>query len=147
MSSADQKVSVTRVINAPAQKIFDIIADPAMHPVIDGSETVKKSDRSNPDRLSDGAKFGMGMRIGLPYRIKNKVVEFEDGKRIAWRHFFGHRWRYELEPVDGGTKVTETFDYSFARSPAVIERLGFPKRHPTGMAETLARLDAEATKS
>jgi hypothetical protein len=79
--SGDRSVSVSRVINAPAQKIFDILADPAMHPVIDGSDTVKKSNGSNPSRLSDGAKFGMSMRIGMPYRIKNTVVEFEDGKR------------------------------------------------------------------
>ena len=141
-----QQVSVSRVIDAPAQKIFDILADPAMHPVIDGSDTVQKSHPSNPSRLSEGAKFGMNMRMGLPYRIKNTVVEFEEGRRIAWRHFGRHRWRYELEPADGGTKVTETFDYSFARIPAVIDALGFPKKHPAGMEATLERLEREATK-
>jgi hypothetical protein len=145
--SGDRSVSVSRVINAPAQKIFDILADPAMHPVIDGSDSVKKSIDSNPSRLSDGAKFGMGMRIGLPYRIKNTVVEFEDGKRIAWRHFGRHVWRYELEPAAGGTKVTESFDWSNAISPGFIERMGYPKKHPEGMAATLERLEREATKS
>jgi hypothetical protein len=114
--------------------------------VIDGSDTVKTSNGSNPERLSQGAKFAMGMRMGAPYRIKNTVVEFEDGKQIAWRHFSGHRWRYELEPAEGGTKVTETFDWSTARVPVVIEILGFPKRHPAGMTATLERLDREATK-
>lgn len=128
------------MIAAPPQKIFDVLADPSMHSEIDGSGTVKKSHEGNPDRLSLGAKFGMSMRIGLPYRIKNTVVEFEEDKRIAWRHFSHHIWRYELEPVNGGTKVTETFDYSTARSPRFIELMGYPKKHPEGMAATLERL-------
>jgi uncharacterized protein YndB with AHSA1/START domain len=138
---SDRTVSVSRIIDAPPQKIFDVLADPAMHPVLDGSGTVKKSHDNNPKRLSGGAKFGMSMRIGLPYRIRNTVVEFEEGKRIAWRHFAHHVWRYELEPVDGGTKVTETFDWSKARSPRFIEMMGYPKRHPEGMAATLERLE------
>jgi uncharacterized protein YndB with AHSA1/START domain len=146
VSRADNKIRVQRVINAPPEKIFDILADPAMHPVIDGSDTVKKSANRNPKRLSQGAKFGMGMKIGAPYRIRNTVVEFEEGKKIAWRHFGRHRWRYELELADGGTRVTETFDYSTAPAPFVLKLLGFTKRHPAGMAATLERLDAEATK-
>ena len=41
----------------------------------------------------------MKMKIGAPYKILNEVVEFEEGRRIAWRHFAGHIWRYILEPV------------------------------------------------
>jgi hypothetical protein len=53
----------------------------------------------------------MKMQKGpMPYTIKNTVEEFEEDRRIAWRHFGKHRWRYELEPVEGGTKVTESFD-------------------------------------
>jgi len=33
--------SVAIQIHAPAQRIFDLIARPAMHPVIDGSGTVR----------------------------------------------------------------------------------------------------------
>jgi uncharacterized protein YndB with AHSA1/START domain len=108
--SADQ-VSASRVVPASPQEIFDLLADPRQHHVIDGSGMVQGAV-SGPDRLSLGARFGMSMRMGIPYRITNTVVEFEEGRRIAWRHFGQHRWRYELEPVDGGTKVTETFDLS-----------------------------------
>jgi uncharacterized protein YndB with AHSA1/START domain len=142
---SERKVSVSRVINAPAQKIFDVLADPSMHPVIDGSGSVQASRGGNPERLSKGAKFGMNMKIGLPYRIRNTVVEFEDGKRIAWRHIGRHVWRYELEPAEGGTRVTETFDWSNAISPGFIERMGYPKKHPKGMATTLERLEAQVT--
>lgn len=143
---AERAVSVERLIAAPPQKIFDLLADPSMHPVLDGSGTVKHSRRGNPARLSLGAKFGMSMRMGLPYRIRNTVVEFEEGRSIAWRHFGGHRWRYELEPVDTGTRVTETFDYASARSPRGVERMGFPQRNRRGMEATLGRLAAQVER-
>jgi hypothetical protein len=142
---SDRKVSVSRVINASAQKIFDVLADPAMHPVFDGSGTVRKSQPGNPQRLALGEKFSMGMRQGLPYRMRNTVVEFDEGRLIAWRHAGRHRWRYELEPAEGGTKVTETFDYSTALSPRFIEFMGYPRKHPASMAATLERLDRAAT--
>jgi uncharacterized protein YndB with AHSA1/START domain len=143
----DRKVTVSRVIPAPGQKIFNVLADPAQHPVIDGSGMVERPLPGNPERLSLGSKFGMGMRYGtrFPYRIKNTVVEFEEGRKIAWRHFGRHRWRYELEPTDDGTRVTETFDYSTALSPRVIELLGYPRKHPKGMEETLERLARHVT--
>jgi hypothetical protein len=87
----------------------------------------------------------MGMRIGLPYLIRNRVVEFEEGRLIAWRHFHGHRWRYELSDVDGGTLVRETFDWSTALFPAYIERAGYPERHPRSMARTLERREEQVT--
>ena len=112
MAEHPQAVSVERVIAATPDRIFDVLADPAQHPVIDGSGTVKHTRGETPARLSLGAKFGMSMKLGVPYGITNTVVEFEDGRRIAWRHFGGHRWRYELEPADGGTRVRETYDWS-----------------------------------
>ena len=99
----------------------------------------------DPEPLVLGSKFGMNMRIGLPYRIQNEVVEYEKDRLIAWQHFGRHRWRYEFEPVDGGTKVTETFDWSTSRSPRFIELMGYPKKHPANMDKTLERLEAVAT--
>lgn len=136
-----RQVSVSRVIPAPPEQIFAVLADPAMHPVIDGSGSVRQSRKGNPERLELGSRFTMDMRIGLPYLIKNTVVEYEENRLIAWRHFNGHRWRYRLEPVDGGTEVTETFDWSTARFPKGIEWMGFPEKHPAAMAKTLEGLE------
>lgn len=144
---SEGKVSVERVIDAPPERVFDVLADPAMHPVIDGSESVRRSLSGAPGRLSMGAKFGMAMRIGLPYRSRNSVVEFEEGRRIAWRHFFHHRWRYELESVDGRTKVTETFDYGASWAPRAYYRLfRFPEKNRDGMVKTLERLEQVVTE-
>jgi hypothetical protein len=135
-------MSVERVIPAPAEKIFDLLADPDMHPVLDGSGTVKKSHEGNPDRLSLGSRFGMGMKLVGPYRIRNKVSEFEEGRRIAWHHFAHNVWRYELEPVEGGTRVRESFDYSKGLFPVfALKRLGFLDRNPAAMEKTLENIE------
>ena len=138
--SKERVVSAERVIDAPAEKIFDLLADPAAHQRFDGSDTVVSGHADNPDRLSLGARFGMSMKMGVPYRITNEVVEFEDNRRIAWRHFAQHIWRYELEPTDGGTRVTESFDWGSSRFPPFYEWMGYPARHETNMARTLERL-------
>lgn len=130
-------------IDAPPAPIFDVLADPAQHPLFDGSGTVTGT-LTAPARLSMGAEFGMSMRIGLPYRIENTVVEFEEGRLIAWRHFNGHRWRYELEPVVGGerdrTVVTETFDGRTARVPASLLLINAYSNNQVAIAKTLVRL-------
>src|SRR3569623_1859741 len=113
------------VISADPATIFDVLADPSQHPLFDGSGTVK-GRISGPPRLYLGAKFAMRMRWGAPYLIRSRVVEFEEAQRIAWRHPLRHIWRYELTSVDGGTQVTETFDYVGSPAAAAYERGGLP---------------------
>jgi len=140
-SGDDQQVSRSRVIDAPAQKIFDVLADPRQHAALDGSGMVGDAMKG-PERLSMGAKFGMKMKFkGIPYFIGSTVKEFEENRRIAWAHFGGHRWRYELEEVEGGTKATETFDYSTALVPKAIELMGYPKAHAGNIERTLEQLE------
>ncbi len=140
-TNRDRQVSVTKAIRAGAGVIFDLLADPASHHLIDGSETVVKSASSDPGRLSLGARFGMEMKLVVPYKISNEVVEFEENRLIAWRHFGNHIWRYELEPLsDSETQVTETFDWGSARLPVFYELVGYPDRHVVNMTKTLERL-------
>ena len=136
-----RSLSRSTVVAAPPEAVFDLLADPARHPDLDGSGTVKGRLRG-PRRLSPGARFGMRMHLLAPYVITNTVVEFEEGRRLAWRHFGRHVWRYELEPVAGGTRVTETFDWSRALSPRVLELLDIPQRNARSIEATLPRLKA-----
>ncbi|HEX2074211.1 MAG TPA: SRPBCC family protein, partial [Geodermatophilus sp.] len=131
-------------IDAPPAVVFAILADPRQHSRIDGSGSVG-SVVSAPDRITrKGQTFTVRMRLfGVPYVIRNRVVEFEPDSRIAWRHFTANRWRYELTPTtDGGTTVTETFDMSRAdrMTTAVVHRTGFPARNRAGIEGTLERL-------
>jgi len=138
-----RSLSRSAVVPVPPAEVFDLLADPRRHAEIDGSGTVK-GVLSGPERLTLGARFGMRMHFGLPYVIRNEVVELVPDRRIAWRHVGHHVWRYELEPTDGGTRVTETFDWSRARSPRALELLGIPARNARSIDATLARLVARA---
>ena len=82
----------------------------------------------------------MSMKTKLPYRVTNRVVEFEPDRRIGWCHPARAIWRYELEPVPGGTRVTETFDYGGSPVAKGIELLGFPKGNAKSITGTLRRL-------
>ncbi len=142
-----QKVSASTTVAAPAAVVFALVADPHQHPRLDGSGSVQNIVEG-PGRLTRGDTFHVSMKMfGMPYRIANRVVEYDEDRLIAWRHFGGHRWRYELEPLaDGGTRVTETFDYSryglFWRK--ALEVAGFPRRNRRGIEATLERLKSAA---
>jgi hypothetical protein len=127
-------------INAPTALIFDMIADPQMHAQFDGSGTVQRQIKG-PQRLSMGATFGMAMRIGFPYTITNTVEEFEEPRRIAWRHLGRHRWRYELEARDESTTVvTETFDGSTAIFPPALKLINAYEYNQKAILKSLVRL-------
>lgn len=152
MSTQSSSRSVERFIRADAATIFDILADPFKHHLIDGSGMVKGAPHG-PGRLASGVRFTMGQQVGpIPYRSINDVVEFEEGRRIAWAtssEFRGRRvaggqiWRYELEPVEGGTLVRETHDLGPTGLLAPIAaRTGMTGWYDKGMHATLARLAA-----
>ena len=139
-------VSRERFIAVPPEVIFEVLATPALHSAIDGSATVKGAQPRSPERLSFGARFGMEMNMAADYKILNTVSEFEEGRRIAWRHFYGHIWRYILEPATGadgtaGTRVTEQWDATAVRGKIFLRLAGYLRRHPANLEATLAKLD------
>jgi uncharacterized protein YndB with AHSA1/START domain len=136
---AGRTVTSSVVVAAPPDEVFALLANPHRHHEFDGSGSVRGAV-SGPEQLTLGDRFGMEMRIRLPYRVTNEVVEFEPGRRIGWCHFARAVWRYELEPVDGGTRITETFDYGNARFARGMELVGFPKTNAKSIRDTLRRL-------
>ena len=136
--NATRKIAVTRRIDAPASVIFDLLADPTKHSLIDGTGTVHASLRG-PARLFLGAKFSMNMRSGFRYHTTNKVVVFEENRAIAWHHAAKFIWRYDLCEQEGATDVTESFDYSAPWGVLLIP-LGFPQRNRVGIEKSLERL-------
>lgn len=109
-------VSASREIGAGPGQIFELIADPAQQPRWDGN--------ANLDRATDGQRvrapgdvFMMTLTNGADR--ENHVVEFEEGRRIAWTPSEvgktppGHLWRWELEPLGADrTRVTHTYDWT-----------------------------------
>jgi hypothetical protein len=141
------------MIPAAPEVIFDVLADAGRHSAIDGSGMLQGKGPDAPQRLALGATFGMSMKMfRMPYSTVNRVVEFEDNRRIAWqtgptgsmaRVIAGRIWRYELEPVEGGTLVRESWDIG-PDHQRVLLKLGdiYSSKTRRDMERTLERLGA-----
>jgi uncharacterized protein YndB with AHSA1/START domain len=130
-------VSASREIAAPADEIFELIADPSLQPRWDGNDNLAEA-RTGQRVQSVGDVFTMTLTMGSDRT--NHVFEFEEGRLIAWRPSEpgkkppGHLWRWELEPLDDSrTLVTHTYDWS---------RLTDEKRLPRARATTEDKLQA-----
>jgi Polyketide cyclase / dehydrase and lipid transport len=97
----------------------------------------------------------MDMHRGMGYAMVSTVTEFDEGRRIAWSpkpangrgaRFVGRIWRYELEPVDGGTLVRETWDIS-REAGRFLMRYAMASRTRRDMAKSLEQLDQLVTAS
>jgi uncharacterized protein YndB with AHSA1/START domain len=130
-------VSASREIAAEPGEIFELIADPARQPRWDGNDNLAEAAEGQRIRGA-GDVFVMTTTSGSVR--ENHVVEFEEGRRVAWtpadpgRTPAGHLWRWELDPVDAShTRVTHTYDWS---------RLTDEKRVPRARATTADKLQA-----
>ncbi|MGH3639406.1 MAG: SRPBCC family protein [Mycobacterium sp.] len=126
MASDDRLVRASLDITAPADRIFELIADPAQQPRWDGNDNL--AEAPGGQRVHGvGEVFPMSIKQGSVR--ENHVVEFDEGRLIAWRPSEpgspppGHLWRWELEPLDGGrTRVTHTYDWSRLTDETRVER-------------------------
>src|SRR5580693_6167241 len=95
---APRVVSASREIAAGPERIFELIADPARQPDWDGHDNLAAADAGQRVRRA-GDVFTMTLTRGDVR--ENHVVEFEEGRRIAWtpaevgKRPPGHRWRWE----------------------------------------------------
>jgi uncharacterized protein YndB with AHSA1/START domain len=118
-------VSARRDIAAPAEAIFELIADPAQQPRWDGNDNLAEAAPGQRVRQV-GDVFTMTLTLGVVR--ENHVVEFEEGRRIAWRPSEqgapqpGHLWRWELRPDGDITHVTHTYDWTLLADEKRIER-------------------------
>ncbi|MCS6711655.1 SRPBCC family protein [Brachybacterium sp. EF45031] len=114
--SEQRIVTASREISAAPEAIFELIADPARQPEWDGNDNLGEAPTGQ--RVSAvGDVFRMVLTKGSVR--ENHVVEFEEGRRIAWKPAPegeqppGHLWRWEVEPLgEGLTRVTHTYDWT-----------------------------------
>ena len=126
MDTESRVVSATREIAAPADRIFELIADPTEQPRWDGNDNLDEVVRGERVRAV-GDVFSMRTTKG---KVRdNRVVDFQEGRRIAWRpgseggEPAGHEWRWELEPVDDARpRVTHTYDWTELTDESRFER-------------------------
>ena len=136
----DQIVSSSRDIAANAAAIFELIADPAQQPRWDGNDNLARAAAGQRVRAV-GDAFVTTLTSGMTR--ENHVVEFEEGRLIAWRPSEvgkpppGHLWRWELEPLDAArTRVTHTYDWT-----DLTDESRLPRARATSADKLAASLD------
>jgi hypothetical protein len=154
--SNEKQLEVSRVVSAPAERVFALLADPRRHVVIDGSGMLQSSD-SEPITAA-GQVFTMNMHhndLGS-YQTMNTVTEFVPNVRLGWAPNLdpscdlatklelagitpgGHTYTYRLSEVDCGTEVVQTYDWSGVTDPKFEAFCPFVNREQ--LADTLAKL-------
>lgn len=152
----DDTMSAVCTVNAPAETVFAVLADPTTHQAIDGTGWVRESLDGKP-LTETGQVFRMAMYHdnfgGMHYEMANRVEVFEPPRAIAWLpgqgaddtnlEFGGWIWRYDLEPLgDDRTEATLTYDWS-AVPQALREHIEFPpfdRQHLDNSLKHLAEL-------
>jgi hypothetical protein len=155
---ADESVSATTIIDAPADVIFEVLADPATHAAIDGTGWVRDPLDSQP-LTATSQIFRMAMyhpnHPDGDYQMANRVQVFDPPSTISWEPgydtgdgslgFGGWTWRYDLAPAGPDkTSVTLTYDWS-AVPDSPRERIQFPPFPPDHLNNSLAHLAELAT--
>jgi uncharacterized protein YndB with AHSA1/START domain len=149
----DDRVSASLVINAPAEDIFAVLADPAQHAAIDGtgwvSDTLDSKPLNAPGQIFRMAMYHPNHPDGN-YQTANRVQVFDPPRAISWEpgydaedgtlRFGGWIWRYDLTPAGrSSTRVTLTYDWSAVPEP-FREHIGFPPFPPEHLSNSLAHL-------
>jgi hypothetical protein len=155
-----KKLKASKVIEAPAEDIFALLADPNRHSDIDGAGMLQGTEGDSPAIAGIGQKFTMNMHdpeFG-DYRIVNSVTAYMPVGRIGWAPQIdptcelagklemdvrGHTYTYDLREVDGGTEVTQSYEWNGVKDPE-FEKL-FPRVSREQLAATLDRI-AEAVR-
>jgi hypothetical protein len=139
-STSDLVATASCLVAAAPDAVFAYVRRPANHPAINGDGSVRGT-RIGPNEPALGDRFGMRMKAyRVPYRTTSKVVELDEGRRIAWVLTGGHVWRWQVEPEGTGTRVTESFDISTATTRAVLRLLRLPKHHVPNLARSVANV-------
>ena len=133
-------VRAAREIGASADRIFELIADPEQQPRWDGNDNLKEAAPGQRVRTV-GDVFTMRLKRG---GIRdNRVVDFVEGRRIAWcpavqgKSPPGHLWAWELEPLGPSrTRVTHTYDWT-----ELTDRSRLPRARETTAEKLQASLD------
>lgn len=139
-------VRASREIAAAADRIFELIADPAQQPRWDGNDNLAQAADGQRVRAV-GEVFTMTTTRG--HVRENHVVDFQEGRRIGWKPAepgqqpLGHLWLWELEVIDPArTRVTHTYDWTH-----LADEGRFPRARATtvdSLQASLARLAALA---
>ncbi|MBV9660531.1 MAG: hypothetical protein JO337_05175 [Acidimicrobiales bacterium] len=150
---AEDRVSASTIIHAPAKAVFAVLADPAKHAAVDGTGWVGEAV-DNGLLTAAGQIFRMSMyhpnHPNGSYQMANRVRVFHPPSSISWEpgneardgtvSFPGWIWRYDLNPAGPATtRVTLTYDWSAVPDP-IRDHIGFPPFPADHLDNSLAHL-------
>lgn len=159
LDRGEHVVAYTITVDAPAEDLYAIAANPHRHHELDGSGTIRSS-AIGPREIYQGDRFRVDVKkFGLPYALTVTVTEAQPPQQAAaagsaakpgvveWRQPTGHRWRWEFTPVVGEdgvarTEVTESYDAS-GQQPVVRRALSLarvPAENAEGIRASLQKL-------
>lgn len=160
---SEDQIHATTTVDAPAETVFDVLADPSTHQEIDGTGWVRESLDGTP-LTGTGQIFRIAMHHdnhpNKYYEMSNRVEVFDRPRSIAWQpgqgpndagnlmpgddlEFGGWVWRYDLEAV-GPSQTRVTLRYDWSNVPAAhrgdIEFPPFPPSHLENSLQNLAKV-------
>jgi uncharacterized protein YndB with AHSA1/START domain len=153
-----KKISATKVIDAPADAVFAVLADPNQHTELDGGGMVKGPEGTAGPIGGIGQTFTMNMHQDAlgDYRMINIVTAYVPDARIGWgpsmdpdcdaaKNFegvdvSGHTYTWDLREAEGRTEVTETYEWTGVKDPQ-FEKL-FPLVSQEDLERSLDKLAA-----
>lgn len=148
---SETSISANRVIDSPAEDIFEVLSLPAKHPQLDGSGTVVSGTDQRIQRVGDVFVMNMNWEaLGGDYKMENHVTGFDPKKLIAWKpcqegtpvEENGWEWMYELQPQGpDSTQVTLTYSWGDA-NPALRKKMSFPVFPESVLEDSLENLAA-----
>jgi hypothetical protein len=119
----NDRIEVTRTIEAEPSAVFRVLCDPQGHVAIDSSGMLQSADGEPVSAMGDSFVVHMDREalndypLGR-YDVTVTISAFVPDREIAWkvlgqiRPQIGHVYGYRLEPADGGTLVTSYYDWS-----------------------------------
>src|SRR3954466_3301582 len=144
-----ERIEVQRAIAAEPAAIFRVVADPKGHVAIDASGMLMDATGEPATKVGDTFTIHMDRDalndypLGL-YDVTCTIVTFEQDREIAWtpggQLDLGHVYGYRLEPTDGGTLVTQYYDWSTI-DPTWKDADIFPIIPESALRATLGILD------
>jgi hypothetical protein len=153
-----RKLQASKVIDAPADVIFALLADPNRHQELDDAGMIRGVEGDAPPIKGIGQIFAMNMNQAAmgDYRMINTVTAYVPDARIGWAPTLdpscdlaeklgdmdasGHTYTYDLHEVEGGTEVTQTYEWMSVKDPKFLEM--FPVVSQEQLAGTLDRIAA-----
>jgi uncharacterized protein YndB with AHSA1/START domain len=154
-----ERVTVTRTIAAPADRIWEVVAHPQGHVDIDGSGMLEAADDARP-LVAVGDTFDIKMdRTPLndipglvKYEVRNTVTRLEPGSLIEWgiggkdTPPLGHVYAWSLTPSADGASTDVTHYCDWTGAPAQLkEAREWPIVPESMLEQSLDKLESLVT--